>query len=69
MSDYNKYVGAVNKIFELVAKMKSSWPDQDNINYLESVEEYKQIVIDNANLFDNHVSKLDDNKMEELGND
>ena len=51
MSDYNKYVEAVNKIFELVAKMRTNYPDQDNLALLESIEENKQIVIDNAKLF------------------
>lgn len=51
MSDYDKYVSAVNKIFEISAQMKVNWQDQDNINYLDSIEEYRQIVIENANLF------------------
>lgn len=68
MSEYNKYVLAVNKIFEIVSKMKVSWPDQDNINYLESIEEYKQIVAENVKLFSQTVDNNDD-VMEELGND
>lgn len=51
MSEYNKYVEAVNKIFELVAKMRVNYPDQDNLALLESIEENKQIVITNAKLF------------------
>ena len=35
MTDYKKYVIAVNKIFEIVDKMKLSWTDQDNLNYLK----------------------------------
>lgn len=69
MSDYNKYVMAVNKIFELISKMRTNWQNQDNISYIESIEEYKQIVIDNAKLFEaQHVTEQQ-NKMEELGND
>ena len=48
MSEYNKYVEAINKIYELVAKMRVNYPDQDNLTLLESIEENKQIVISNA---------------------
>lgn len=65
MSEYDKYVKSVNKIFEIIAKMKENWKDQDNLNYIESVEEYKQIVIDNSKAF----STTPINSMEELGND
>ena len=68
MSDYNKYVLAVNRIFEIVSKMKASWPDQDNISYLESIEEYKKIVAENVKLFSQKVEKNAD-AMEELGDD
>ena len=68
MSDYNKYVIAVNKIFEIVSKMKSNWKDQDNISYLESIEEYKQVVIDNAKTFSN-IQPKKVQTMEELGDD
>lgn len=68
MSDYNQYVSAVNKIFEIIAKMKQSWTNQDNISYIESIEEYKQIVIDNVKLFDSS-TKQQEESMEELGND
>ena len=57
MSEYNKYVEAVNKIFELVAKMRVNYPDQDNLALLESIEENKQIVITNAKLFNKQSQK------------
>lgn len=53
MSDYNKYVEAVNKIFEIAAKMRANYPDQDNISLIEAIEENKQVVISNAKLFNN----------------
>lgn len=49
MSDYKEYVEAVNKIFDYVNKMKKEWDNQDNLNYLEKIEEYKEIVIDVSN--------------------
>lgn len=51
MSDYNKYVEAVNKIYEIVAKMRVNYIDQDNIALLDQIEENKQVVIDSAKLF------------------
>jgi len=44
MDQYNKYVTAINKIFEHMALCKTNWPDQDNLNYIESIEEYRNIV-------------------------
>ena len=51
MSDYNKYVTAVNKIFEVAAKLKVNYPDNDNIALIESIEETKSAVVDGAKLF------------------
>ena len=48
MSDYNQYVTSINKIFDYLAKMKAGWNNLDNQNYIESIEEYKQTVINNA---------------------
>ena len=47
--------------------MKTVWTDQDNISYLDNLETYKQVVINNANIFD--PNKKASNGMEELGND
>ena len=51
MEDYKKYVQAVNKIYEYLNIMKAKWDDQDNHNYIESIEEYKPIVIKYADDF------------------
>lgn len=51
MSDYNQFVLAVNKIFEITAKMKQGWKDQDNINMADSIEESKTTVVEAAKLF------------------
>ena len=51
MSDYNKYVTAVNKIYEVAGKLKVSYPDNDNINLIESIEEAKAAVVAGAKLF------------------
>lgn len=51
MSDYNQYVTSINKIFDYLAKMKAGWNNQDNLNYIESIEEYKSIVANSASIF------------------
>ena len=51
MNEYNQYVTAVNKIFDYLSKMKAGWKSLDNSNYIESIEEYKQIVINAAENF------------------
>ena len=65
MSDYNAYVTSVNKIFDYLSKMKTGWSSLDNKNYIESIEEYKQVVIQNANNFKTEVVE----QVEALGND
>ena len=52
MSEYEQYVDSINKIYSYLEVMKTVWTDQDNISYLENLETYKQVVINNANLFD-----------------
>ncbi len=71
MSEYNQYVTAINKIFDYLAKMKAGWNSSDNLNYIESIEEYKQIVINSAQGFKNnsHPRKETPDKMEVLGDD
>lgn len=51
MSDYNQFVLAVNKIYEITAKLKQGWKDQDNINLADSIEESKSTVVEAAKLF------------------
>ena len=53
MSDYNKYVLAVNKIFEVISKIKNNYSDKDSNNYIASIEEYKQAVVNTASKFSN----------------
>ena len=70
MSEYNSYVSAINKIFEDLDKMKNNWNNQDNHNYIDSIEEYKQLVSNVSDLIKNNdpVPKKG-NDMEVLGND
>ena len=68
MSEYNQYVTAINKIFEILAKMKTGMNTIDNLNYIESIEEYKETVINAATYFkSNKVPQKNTNSLEELG--
>ena len=51
MEEYNQYVTAINTIFDLIDKMKTGWNNIDNKNYIEKIEEYKNVVIYNAPKF------------------
>ena len=64
MSEYDQYIGAINKIYTYLEAMKKAWPNQDNLNYIENIDTYRQIVINNAALF-----KETNKKLEELGNE
>lgn len=67
MSDYNAYVTSINKIFDYLSKMKVGWSSLDNKNYIESIEEYKKDVIQNADKFKIEVQET--KSLEALGND
>lgn len=65
MNNYNNYVEAINKIFEYLEIMKKEFDDQDNLNYISSIEEYKDAIISNANLLKGEKPR----KVEALGDD
>ncbi|MBR5370264.1 MAG: hypothetical protein IK137_03055 [Bacilli bacterium] len=67
MSDYNTYVTSVNKIFDYLSKMKAGLTSLDNKNYIESIEEYKKIVAENAEKFKGEAPET--KTVEALGND
>lgn len=51
MDDYNRYVTAVNKIFDYIEKMKAGWNNTDNKNYIDTIDEFKGVVTSKANEF------------------
>lgn len=69
MSEYNQYITAINKIFDYLSKMKVGWTGLDNINYIENIEEYKNIVVNSLNLFTENPEVTNDNIQEVLGDD
>ena len=69
MSDYNKYVTAINKIFDYLAKMKAGWNSLDNVNYIESIEEYKQVITNSAEEIKTTKKEEKIESLEALGDD
>ena len=76
MKEYNEYVTAINKIFDYLAKMKAGWNSLDNLNYIESIEEYKQLVATSAEEFKTEKTPPKEDpeaarkrRLEALGND
>lgn len=67
MSDYNKYVTAINSIFDSISKMKAGWNSTDNNNYIEQIEEYRQLVTQEAETLKNSQANVPG--LEALGND
>jgi len=51
MDDYNRYVTAVNKIYDYLEKMKAGWNNLDNKNYIDNIDDFKNIVISKADEF------------------
>lgn len=69
MSDYNEFVTSVNKIFDYLAKMKAGWNSLDNLNYIESIEEYKKVVTEEKDIFKEPPKQEEIESLEALGND
>ena len=69
MNEYNQYVTTVNKIFDYLEKMKAGWDSLDNLNYIESVEEYKTAVIKYAEVFKTPKPIPMTGELETLGDD
>lgn len=66
MTDYNRYVTAINKIFECTNTMKTAWSSPDNLNYLEKIEEFRNSVVEHAKDIE-QISKSSNKEVEELG--
>ena len=51
MDDYNRYVTAVNKIFDYLEKMKTGWNNVDNKNYIDNIDDFRGVVTAKAEEF------------------
>ena len=50
MNEYDNYITSVNKIYEYLEIMKQKWNNQDNINHIEEIENYKQKLVETSKL-------------------
>lgn len=66
MTEYDMYAQAINKIFEYLEWMKQKWNNQDNLNYIEEIEKYKDAIIESSKLVEEKHNKIPE-KMEALG--
>ena len=65
--DTNEIAHRLLEHFGTLANVLDASPEE--LKKVTNIEEYKQIVIDNAKLFEKQHSTEQQNKMEELGND
>ncbi len=49
MKEYEIYVKEVNNIFSILEKLKNVWPNNDNLNHIDEINQYKRAVIQGAN--------------------
>ena len=66
MQDYNQFVTAINKIFDYLTKLRAGWNNQDNINYIDAIEEFKTAITNNAEVFKQPRRELDPEEIKEL---
>ena len=67
MSDYEKYVTIINTIYDCTNKMRQAYDNPDNINHLDSIDEYKKRVIELADNFTKEGNNNPKQEMETLG--
>ena len=49
MKEYDTYVREVNNIFSILENLKNTWPNNDNLNHIDEINQYKRAVIQGAN--------------------
>lgn len=52
MNDYEIYVKEVNNIFAILEKLKNSWTNNDSLNHIEEINQYKKVVIKGASFLE-----------------
>ena len=45
MKDNNLYMKEVNLLFSILDKIEASWKNNDNLNYIEELRKYKNVLI------------------------
>lgn len=49
MNNLEKYQQEINTIYSCLEKLSNTWTSQDNINYINNINEYKEDAISFAN--------------------
>lgn len=49
MNNLEKYQQEINTIYSCLEKLSNTWTNQDNINYINNINEYKEDAINFAN--------------------
>ncbi len=57
MTDYEKYVKAINSIYAILEKTKSSWNDDNSYELLKQIDMYKNDVLSCASFLEKNSSK------------
>lgn len=52
MTDYEKYVKEINNIYSILEKIKGSWNDDNNMEFLKQVDSFKDDVLSCASLLE-----------------
>ncbi len=63
MNDYEKYVTEVNRIFSILEKLKNSWTNNDSLNTIEEINEFKNPVIQVASFLEKEAKDVKDEEM------
>lgn len=57
MNEYENYVKEVNNIFSIIEKLKNSWSNNDSLNHIDEINQFKKIVIQGADFLEQESRK------------
>ncbi len=57
MNEYENYVKEVNNIFSILEKLKNSWSNNDSLNHIDEINQFKKIVIQGADFLEQESRK------------
>lgn len=64
MKDNNLYIKEVNLLFSILDKIEDSWKNSDNLNYIEELRKYKNVLINmNSKSSDSELEILDSKRV------
>ena len=67
MTDYEKYVTIINTIYDCTNKMREAYDNPDNIAHLDSIDVYKNKVVELAENYSKDGNNDNKQEMESLG--